>query len=40
MRPDLKSDFAILVHVSQSGDTAFQAFDEAVGALIGLLQKQ
>jgi CubicO group peptidase (beta-lactamase class C family) len=32
-------DFAILVCVNQSGDMAFQATDEAVGAMIGLLQK-
>jgi len=33
-----KKDFAILVCVNQSGNTAFQASDEAVGALIKLLQ--
>jgi CubicO group peptidase (beta-lactamase class C family) len=33
-------DFAILVCVNQSGDTAFQATDEAVGAMIDLLKKQ
>jgi CubicO group peptidase (beta-lactamase class C family) len=33
-------DFAILVCVNQSGDTAFQATDKAVGAMIDLLQKQ
>lgn len=33
-------DFAILVCVNQSGDTAFKATDEAVGAMIDLLQKQ
>jgi CubicO group peptidase (beta-lactamase class C family) len=33
-------DFAILVCVNQSGDTAFQATDEAVGRLIDLLEKQ
>jgi len=31
-----KRDFAILVCVNQSGDTAFKASDEAVGALIEL----
>ena len=35
-----KKDFAILVCVNQSGDTAFQASDEAVGALIKLLQSR
>ena len=35
-----KKDFAILVCVNQSGDIAFNAADEAVGAMIGLLQKQ
>ncbi len=34
-----QKDFAILVCVNQSGDRAFQATDEAVGAIIGLLQK-
>ncbi|HEU5396004.1 MAG TPA: serine hydrolase domain-containing protein [Verrucomicrobiae bacterium] len=33
-----KKNFAILVCVNQSGDTAFQASDEAVGALMGLLR--
>ena len=33
-------DFAILVCVNQSGDTAFQATDEAVGAMIDLVKKQ
>ena len=33
-------NFAILVCVNQSGDTAFQATDEAVGAMIDLLKKQ
>jgi CubicO group peptidase (beta-lactamase class C family) len=32
-------NFAILVCVNQSGDTAFKATDEAVGALIDLLKK-
>ncbi len=35
-----KKDFAILVCVNQSGDQAFQASDEAVGALFDLLQKK
>jgi len=35
-----KKDFAILVCVNQSGNIAFQASDEAVGAMIQLLQKQ
>ena len=35
-----KKNFAILVCLNQSGDTAFQASDEAVGALIKLLQNQ
>jgi hypothetical protein len=29
-----RRDFAILVCINQSGDTAFQASDEATGALI------
>ena len=33
-------DFAILVCVNQSGDTAFQATDEAVGALIKLHEEK
>ena len=33
-------NFAILVCVNQSGDTAFQATDEAVAAMIDLLKKQ
>jgi CubicO group peptidase (beta-lactamase class C family) len=33
-------DFAILVCVNQSGDTAFQASDEAVGAMIKLLKNR
>jgi len=33
-----KKNFAILVCLNQSGDTAFQASDEAVGAMIKLLQ--
>jgi hypothetical protein len=33
-------DFAILVCVNQSGDAAFKASDEAVGALIDLVKKQ
>jgi CubicO group peptidase (beta-lactamase class C family) len=33
-----KKNFAILVCVNQSGDTAFRASDEAVGAMIKLLQ--
>lgn len=35
-----KRDFAILVCLNQSGDTAFQASDEAVGAMIKLWQSQ
>jgi CubicO group peptidase (beta-lactamase class C family) len=35
-----QKNLAILVCVNQSGDTAFKATDEAVGALIGLLKKQ
>ncbi len=35
-----QKDFAILVCVNQSGNTAFQASDQAVGALIKLLQSQ
>jgi CubicO group peptidase (beta-lactamase class C family) len=35
-----QKDFAILVCVNQSGNTAFQASDQAVGALIKLLQIQ
>lgn len=35
-----QQNFAILVCVNQSGDTAFQATDEAVGAVIDLLKKQ
>jgi CubicO group peptidase (beta-lactamase class C family) len=35
-----KKNFAILVCVNQSGDTAFRASDEAVGALIKLLQSR
>jgi len=35
-----KKNFAILVCLNQSGDTAFQASDEAVGAMIKLLQSQ
>ncbi len=35
-----KRDFAILVCVNQGGDTAFQASDAAVGALINLLNRQ
>ena len=31
-----RRDFAVLVCINQSGDTAFQASDEAVGALIKL----
>ena len=31
-------DFAILVCVNQSGDTAFKASDEAVGAMFKLIQ--
>jgi hypothetical protein len=31
-------DFAILVCVNQSGDTAFKASDEAVGAMLKLIQ--
>jgi CubicO group peptidase (beta-lactamase class C family) len=34
-----KKDFAILVCVNQSGDQAFTASDEAVEALIGLMEK-
>ena len=33
-------DFAILVCVNQSGDTAFSAADQAVGAMIDLIEKQ
>jgi CubicO group peptidase (beta-lactamase class C family) len=33
-------DFAILVCVNQSGDNAFKASDEAVGAMIDLIKKQ
>jgi CubicO group peptidase (beta-lactamase class C family) len=33
-------DFAILVCVNQSGDTAFKASDEAIGAMVKLLQSQ
>ena len=33
-----KKNFAILVCVNQGGDTAFQASDAAVGALIGLMR--
>ena len=33
-------DFAILVCVNQSGDTAFKATDEAVGAMIGLVENK
>jgi len=33
-------NFAIVVCVNQSGNTAFQATDEAVGAMIDLLKKQ
>ena len=33
-------NFAILVCVNQSGKNAFQATDEVVGAMIGLLKKQ
>jgi CubicO group peptidase (beta-lactamase class C family) len=33
-----KRDFAILVCVNQSGDTAFRAADAAVGAMLGLLK--
>lgn len=35
-----KKDFAILVCINQSGDKAFDASDEAVGALIDLVQKK
>jgi CubicO group peptidase (beta-lactamase class C family) len=35
-----KKNFAILVCVNQSGDTAFRASDEAVGDLIKLLQSR
>ena len=35
-----KKNFAILVCLNQSGDTAFRASDEAVGAMIKLLEKQ
>jgi len=35
-----RRDFAILVCVNQGGDTAFQAADAAVGAMIDLLKKQ
>jgi CubicO group peptidase (beta-lactamase class C family) len=35
-----KKDFAILVCVNQSGDRAFQASDQAVGALIKVLGKK
>jgi CubicO group peptidase (beta-lactamase class C family) len=35
-----KRDFAILVCVNQGGDTAFEASDAAVGALINLLNRQ
>ena len=35
-----KMNFAILVCLNQSGDTAFQASDDAVGAMIKLLEKQ
>jgi CubicO group peptidase (beta-lactamase class C family) len=35
-----KKNFAVLVCVNQSGDTAFRASDEAVGALIKLLQRR
>lgn len=35
-----KKDFAILICINQSGDTAFNAADEAVGAMIDLLKKQ
>ena len=33
-------NFAILVCVNQSGNKAFQATDEVVGAMIDLLKKQ
>lgn len=33
-------DFAILIVVNQSGDTAFRAADDAVGAMIGLIKNQ
>ena len=33
-------DFAILIVVNQSGDTAFRAADAAVGAMIGLIENQ
>jgi CubicO group peptidase (beta-lactamase class C family) len=33
-------DFAVLVCVNQSGDTAFKASDEAVAAMIGVLKAQ
>jgi hypothetical protein len=33
-------DFAILIGVNQSGDTAFRAADAAVGAMIGLIKNQ
>jgi CubicO group peptidase (beta-lactamase class C family) len=35
-----KKDFAILVCLNQSGDTAFQASDKAAGAMIKLIQNQ
>jgi CubicO group peptidase (beta-lactamase class C family) len=35
-----QKDFAILICVNESGGTAFQASDEAVGALIDLLKRQ
>jgi hypothetical protein len=35
-----QKDFAILVCVNQGGDTAFQASDAAVGAMIKRLQSQ
>jgi len=33
-------DFAILIVVNQSGDTAFRAADAAVGAMIDLIKDQ
>lgn len=34
-----QKDFAILVCVNQSGDTAFNAADAAVGAMIDLIKQ-
>ena len=35
-----KRDFALLVCVNQSGNTAFRASDDAIGALIQLRNQQ